>query len=232
MQGQEIRVYRWGTGSATLAFVGGIHGGYEINTIELMNEAVLYFRANPEAIPDNVSLFIIPSLNPDGERRYRSDPQVRQNPGVARFNANGVDLNRNFDCKWQPESMWRSTRVSGGTSSFSEPETRAIRDFVDDYEIDAIIFYHSQGAWVATGVCSSATPLTKQFGRSVADAIRVYNYYTSGSSYPVTGDSAGYFNSIGGIALEIELTNHQDIDWDINLRGMLAAIRWVSVNQN
>lgn len=128
--------------------------------------------------------------------------------------------------------MWRPTRVSAGTAPFSEPEARAIRDFVRDYEIDAIIFSHSQGSWVAVGVCSPATPLTKQFGQSVADAIRVYNYYTSGSSYPVTGDSAGYFNSIGGIALEIELSNHQDIDWEINLRGMLAAIRCVSTNQN
>jgi hypothetical protein len=41
---------------------------------------------------------------------------------------NDVDLNRNFDCKWQPTSTWRSTSVSAGTQPFSEPEAAAIRD--------------------------------------------------------------------------------------------------------
>jgi len=58
---------------------------------------------------DNAEMWIIPVVNPDG---YYNN---------SRYNASGVDLNRNLSYMW-------SGGGSGGPSPFSEPETRALRD--------------------------------------------------------------------------------------------------------
>jgi hypothetical protein len=230
-EGREILVHRWGTGPARLALIGGIHGGYEINTIDLMHLAIQHFNTSPESIAGNVTLYIIPSLNPDGEERWRNNPDVQRQPLLARNNANDVDLNRNFDCQWQEEAWHRDRQVWAGTGAFSEPESRAVRDFVAAEGIDALIFYHSQGAWVETGVCNGgATPGAMSFGRAVADAMNFPLHSDGASSYPVTGDGPGYFNMIGVVALGIELTTHESPEWEIQMQGMLAAIRWAENN--
>ncbi len=43
----------------------------------------------------------------------------------GRFNANDVDLSRNFDCNWQASALWQNKKVSGGNAVFSEPESVA-----------------------------------------------------------------------------------------------------------
>lgn len=231
IEGREILSYRWGTGNAKLALVGGIHGGYEVNTIDLMYNVIEHFRSSPNEISENVTLYIIPSLNPDGEARWRTDTEIQKNALLARNNANNVDLNRNFDCQWQEFSKHRDRTVWAGSQAFSEPETRAIRDFVVSEGIDAIIFYHSQGKWVEDGVCAESSQRTKEFGQQVANTIR-FRFLSDGSSYEVTGDGPGYFNQIGIVALGIELTNHEDPEFGIQLPGILAAIRWVNSNLN
>lgn len=55
---------------------------------------------------NNAETWIIPVMNPDG---YNSN---------SRYNANGVDLNRNCSYMWS----------GGGPSPFSEPETQALRN--------------------------------------------------------------------------------------------------------
>jgi hypothetical protein len=65
--GHVIEAYKFGDGDTILIFVGGIHGGYEWNTILLAYTAIDYFQANPQTIPPNITLYIIPSANPDGQ---------------------------------------------------------------------------------------------------------------------------------------------------------------------
>ncbi|MCA9360407.1 hypothetical protein KC730_00780, partial [Candidatus Kaiserbacteria bacterium] len=110
VQGREIETYTIGTGDTDLLFVGGMHGGYEWNSILLAYEMIDYFENNLSVIPDNVKVHIIPNLNPDGlflatglERRFEAtdiSSNAMHTSGAGRFNANDVDLNRNFDCKW------------------------------------------------------------------------------------------------------------------------------------
>ena len=64
---RPLRAYQFKNGPTQIIFVGGMHGGYEWNTIALAYEAIDYFRANPQVVPDEVTLTIIPSANPDGQ---------------------------------------------------------------------------------------------------------------------------------------------------------------------
>jgi hypothetical protein len=102
--------FRIGYGPRALLIAGGIHGGYELNTVILMNEMLDALDADPQLIPSDVTLFVVPCINPDG---------AAGGPGriEGRFNGNQVDLNRNWDYAWQPMSTHGSQPVSVGTGT-------------------------------------------------------------------------------------------------------------------
>ncbi len=52
-----------------IALIGGIHGGYEFNTVLLSQLLIDHFDHNPFDVLPGVSLIIIPMANPDGVTR-------------------------------------------------------------------------------------------------------------------------------------------------------------------
>jgi predicted deacylase len=233
VQGREIEAHTFGTGSKRLLFVGGIHGGYEWNSVLLAYQMMDHLAANPAAIPSGVSVTIVPSANPDGvfavvgkEGRFAlADVPAYEGPsGTGRFNANNVDLNRNFDCKWQPTSMWRGAQVSAGSAAFSEPEARAIRDLVAKITPVAAVFWHSQSNAVYASACEAGIlPET----RAVMDAYATaagYPAVDTFDAYVVTGAVEDWLASIGIPAITVELSTHQTIEWDKNLAGVKALL--------
>ena len=116
VEGRTIKAYTFGTGSIPLLFVGGIHGGYEWNSITLAYKLIDALAGGTVTLPPALAVTIIPVLNPDGsftvtgsgERFDGTKVRTNVTLGEGRFNANQVDLNRNFDCNWQAESTWRN----------------------------------------------------------------------------------------------------------------------------
>lgn len=225
-----------GGGENHLLFVGGIHGGYEWNSVLLAYEFIDYFEANPEAVPDNLAISIIPSLNPDGvykiigrEGRFNlSDGRkiLRDDAKPGRFNANEVDLNRNFDCKWQTESMWQGNVVSAGTAPFSEPEARALRDFVLKNKPNAVVFWHSRANAVYASECEEGIlPATRQIMNAYSKASG-YTPVDSFDHYEITGDAEGWLSSIGIPAITVELETYENIEWQKNLAGVMALFSY------
>lgn len=235
VQGRKIEAYDFGVGSTThLAFVGGMHGGYEWNSVLLAYEFIDYFTAHPELIPIDMKVTVIPDANPDGvyevvgkESRFAiADAPIDDaatEPG--RFNAHKVDLNRNFDCKWEPEGTWRSKKVSAGTAAFSEPESRIIRDFALAEKPDAVVFWHSQANAVYASECKDGpVPETLAIMKAYADAAG-YKAVKSFDAYEVHGDAEGWLASIKIPAITVELSTHKTIEWEKNLSGVTALIR-------
>lgn len=234
VEGREIVAETIGTGGDNLLFVGGIHGGYEWNSILLAYEMIDYFKNNTDAIPENVTIHIIPSLNPDGlflatglEGEFTADEitsNAMHTSGAGRFNANDVDLNRNFDCKWAPESTWRGKVVSAGTEAFSEPEAQALRDYVAKTSPKAVVFWHSQANNVYASECENGV---------LPETLAIMNAYGSAGSYgvvpvfdayPITGDAEGWLASIGIPAITVELETRTSIEWTRNLAGVNAIL--------
>ncbi len=231
VQGRAITAYTYGTGAKDLLFVGGIHGGYEWNSVLLAYQFMDYLAANPNAVPAGISVTIIPSLNPDGvfkvtgvEGKFTAANVSTDKTILAagRFNADAVDLNRNFDCKWQPQSMWQSKIVSAGTAAFSEPEARALRDFAVLHHPTAVVFWHSQSNAVYTSACgtSVATP-TAVLADAYASASK-YPKADSFTAYAITGDAGDWLSSIGIPAVAVELQTHETVEWERNLAGINA----------
>ncbi len=228
-----------GTGDTHVLIVGGIHGGYEWNSVLLAYQIMDYLVANPGVIPANVTVTVIPSANPDGvfkiigkEGRFTQADVPVGDDSLGRFNANGVDLNRNFDCKWKSESMWRGNVVSAGTSAFSEPEARTIRDLVAKDKPVAAIFLHSQSNAVYASECEAGIlPETRVLMDTYAAAAG-YPAVDVFDSYEITGDAEGWLASIGIPAITVELSTHETTEWDKNLAGLKAVLTHYSSYAN
>ena len=234
VEGRELEAYTYGGGDTHLVFVGGIHGGYEWNSVLLAYTFIDYLETNPEILVDNLLVTVVPSANPDGlyavvgkEGRFTAaDVSESASNGLGRFNAHDVDLNRNFDCKWQPESTWRNNVVSAGTAPFSEPETQAIRDFVLEYDPDAVILWHSQANAVYPAECGrDISPETRDIMEAYARAAG-YQALETFDAYEVTGSADGWLASIGIPALTVELKTHETIEWEQNLAGINALFEY------
>src|SRR3989344_3583570 len=204
VEGRSIDSYTYGAGDTHIAFVGGVHGGYEWNSVLLAYTFIDYLDANPDFLPTGMTVTVIPSANPDGLYKVTgragrfnaidasTDEEVL---ALGRFNANAVDINRNFDCKWKPKSMWRSQAVNAGSAPFSEPEAKAIRDFVLTNRPEAVIFWHSQSNAVYASECENGI---------LPQTLDIMNAYSRASGYPavktfdayeITGDSEGWLAS-------------------------------------
>ena len=239
VEGRAIEANSYGEGETHLLFVGGIHGGYEWNSTLLAYDMMELFEEDPSLIPENIKVTVIPSANPDGlyeiipkEGKITWDdaPVAANDSGIGRMNANDVDLNRNFNCKWQEESTWRGNVVSAGTAPFSEPEAAAIRDFVLAHEPDAVIFWHSQANAVYASECQDGIlPVTLDIMNAYATAAD-YDAVESFDSYPVTGDAEGWLASIGIPAITVEFSTHQTTDWTRNVAGVKAVIEYFADN--
>ncbi len=231
--GHPIDVYRFGEGPARVALIGGIHGGYEWNTILLAYEVMDYYAAYPSELPDSITLYIIPSANPDGQflvtgQEGRFLPEgVPVDIADGRFNANGVDLNRNWPCNWEPVGYWGEDEVDAGRRPFSEVEVRVLRDFFLDEAIDVVVFWHSSGGAVYPGYCNRAFPEAQSLGRTYAAAAG-YAYEDIFTAYPVTGDAADWLSLMGVPGLVVELITQTETEFARNLAGTRALLDYLS----
>ena len=221
VEGRPLEVYAFGAGNEERMIVAGIHGGDEWNTVTLANQLVMYLNQNPDEVPDNVTLYILPNLNLDGERRAHNK--------YGRLNHNGVDLNRNFPVNWKPDwdrsGCWIALPSSGGTEPGSEPETQALMDFIASHRLQALVSYHS----AALGIFPGGLPWDEDSTR-LAQAIAEISSYSfppldTGCTY--SGTLADYAVSAGIAAVDLELTNHFDTDFDQNLEILKVLMGFV-----
>jgi g-D-glutamyl-meso-diaminopimelate peptidase len=232
VEGRPIELYTYGTGTSTLLFVGGIHGGYEWNSVLLAYEFIDHLDAGLLQVPDTLTVQVIPVLNPDGlysvvrsgGRFIAADipSNDAHTTGQGRMNANNVDLNRNFDCKWQPTGTWRGQTVSAGSAPFSEPEAKVLRDLVLVERPASVVFWHSRANAVYASECENGIlPGTIELMRAYANAAK-YAPIASFDAYPVSGDAEGWLASIGIPAVTVELDTRTDSEWARNKAGIEA----------
>jgi predicted deacylase len=216
-QGRPIAALRVGDGPRKFVLVGDTHGGPEANTYQLAAQLAEHFRAQPDQVPPSVSLYIIPTLNPDGLAL------------ATRFNASGVDLNRNMNTNIDacPENDW-SVHVqgargiesdTGGAYPDSEPESRLIRDFLLDAA--GVIFYHSSGGDVFPAFCEHAPSI--ELAQRYAEATG-YRYDRFWPNYSITGGMHDWAGSLGIAAITPELFDGINSDFEQNLAGVQAVL--------
>src|SRR6056297_2325288 len=83
VNGNNIVAHHFGNGMDEVLLLGGIHGSDAPNTSALANEFITYFTNNESAVPADMRVTVIPTVNPDG---------LATGGTAGRFNANDVDL--------------------------------------------------------------------------------------------------------------------------------------------
>lgn len=218
--GRPLEVYQFGSGPTEKMIVAGIHGGYEYNTIILADKLIEYLNNHPEVIPPDHTLFILRAFNPDGFARSRGFG--------GRANENNVDLNRNFPSKWQPDwpraGCWDYIPITGGTAAASEPETRALIEFITNHDLKALISYHSAALGIFPGG-QPVDPASVSLAEAIA-AVSDYPYPPIEAGCVYTGQFVDWAVDQGIPAVDIELTNHQDSDFAINLGILSVFLDW------
>ena len=123
VEGRPITAVERGTPGGTVVLViGCIHGDEDAGLAVV--DALM-----TDAIPDGVDLWLVPSMNPDGQAH-----QVRSN-------AHQVDLNRNFPQGWAPLGQPGDSQYAG-TGPASEPETKAVVGLVNQIRPILTVWYH------------------------------------------------------------------------------------------
>jgi len=219
-EGRPIVGHRFGTGPRKVVLVGNIHGGTEENTHRLALEMIAHFQDNLNQIPPEVTLWILPTANPDG---LEND---------TRCNAHMVDLNRNADTNndsctendWTEDTHTTEIIIEGGGGPypFSEVETQLLRDFLVDAEV--AIFYHSMAGQIFVTSCADHAP-SDALARCLSETTG-YPFVEEGwQSYPVTGAIVDYLAYRGVAAVEVELETKVDSELQRNLAGVRAVMR-------
>lgn len=233
VEGRDITAYHYGTGDTEILFVGGIHGGYSWNTALVAYGIMDYLKANPNIVPNNIKVTVIPVLNPDGlikvagtaERFTATDVSPSQAVQTSgRFNANNIDLNRNFDCDWQSTGMWQKTSVSGGSAVFSEPESLAIKNYIETQKPKAVVVWYSAAGGVYASNChDDILPETNTITDIYAQASG-YTAYDNFDFYQITGDMVNWLAKEKIPAISVLLSTHKDVELDKNLAGIKALL--------
>ena len=236
VDGRDITAYHFGAGTSTeILFVGGIHGGYAWNTALLAFQTMDYLKNNPTVIPANLKVTIIPVLNPDGLNKVVGTSSVFTASKVSssqavvtagRFNSNEVDLNRNFDCDWQSTAKWQSKTVSAGDSVFSEPESQALKAYIETKNPKAVVAWYSAAGGVYSSNCHTGVlPETKALTNLFAKAAG-YTASEEFDFYETTGDMTNWLAKKGIPAIAVLLTNHTDTELAKNKAGMMAVLKY------
>lgn len=232
--GHPLEAYWAGDGQFHVVLVGALHGGYEWNTALLAYRMITYLSVYPDRLPADVTLHVIPIANPDGLAAITGEPGPFSASAIAgdttpgRFNGNGVDLNRNWACDWSRVGQWRDETVSGGTRPMSEPETRALRLYFARTDADVVIWLHSAASLLAPGSCNNVGHEPSEMAATLYGQESAYPVGEF-DAYPVTGDAANWLAKHQVASFTVELSNHQDLEFDRNLAGLLSLFEGIDL---
>lgn len=219
VQGTEIVAHHFGTGDREVLFVGGVHGSFAPNTVAVAEQLITELEAGNISVPAGLMVTVIPDLNPDATGG--------SNTLAGRLNANGVDLNRNFDCEWNAEGVWRNTPVSGGDESFSEPEARAVRDYVQSNNVIGAVVYYAADGGVYASSCGEPDldlfPLTSKLTNTYASASG-YTANEEFDAYKISGDMTNWMAKEGVPAIGVLLSDYTGSEWSKNQAGIEATL--------
>jgi predicted deacylase len=221
VEGRPIRRFEFGAPTGAPVLVTGlVHGVELVGSVALLEfVSSLVADAGSELLQE-ARLVVVPVVNPDafhgncarigaGRRAYQ------------RCNARGVDLNRNFPrlrdrMPLNPlgGSRWRRAPHYIGPHPLSEPETRALRDIVDETRPRVSVGFHSFGElllypWAFTERPNPRRRSYERAGRAFVHALRGASYRVMQATewYSTVGDLDDWLDAeYGTLAFTVEVS--------------------------
>lgn len=151
---REIPLVKIGKDNPGPLYLAGVHARESINPVVLlacMDKLIENYYAKQIPELENYTLYFIPLLNPDGyeiatngydsikdQSLKKALKKCKVDASEFKYNAKGIDINRNFDCKSYVKSKTSGTKMS-------EPETKALVHACELYHFMGMIDFHSRG---------------------------------------------------------------------------------------
>lgn len=232
IQGREIWMLRLNTSASGMqssnkpgtVFIGTIHAREHVSTMIPLEfaEWLCTNSTGPTVEPllEKLDIYIAPLVNPDGSeydltgnpfRCYRKNMRINSNNKI------GVDLNRNFGYGWGGPG---TSNVTGsdtyrGPYAFSEPETRAIKQFFERRNnIRTFVSYHTYGELILYPWGGSRNPIANELDRRVHNMharrmaeLTGYRPMQASKLYIASGDATDWaYSARGVISFTIEIS--------------------------
>jgi hypothetical protein len=212
---------------AEVMFDGGIHGdeiGGPENLIRFARDLCIKYGVDPVVtnLINNREIWLYLMVNPDGRAN------------MSRYNANGVDLNRDWGYMWD---QW-----GGSPAAFSQIETRFLRECMYTNQFVVHTSYHS-GTQIISYPWSyrpDATPDQNHIHQlaGIYSSVSGYSSLPYGQGYhvmyPINGSTKdGNYGMMGSVSWSIEISNSkqppasqimQFYNW--NYPSMIALIEY------
>ncbi|XP_046451315.1 carboxypeptidase B-like isoform X2 [Daphnia pulex] len=214
-EGRPLYVVRISSSSSGTKPAIWIDGG--IHAREWISPAVATYiikqlveEPSNERLLQNVDWYIMPVMNPDGyEYTHTSNRLWRKTRSSTGARCRGADPNRNFGYQWGGKGTSRDkcSEIYHGANAFSEPETRAVSNFISGKanQIKVYLTLHSYGQYVLIPWGYDVQyPIDyndmKDLANKAASKFRRYKYTVGNSAdllYPAAGGSDDWAKSIG-----------------------------------
>ena len=182
-----IHSNEWICSLVLINFIEDICKSYKLNT--------KIYQQEPKRLLEEVSLYIIPMVNPDGidlvtgkiqkyTKIYQHYKQISKDyPGIPfpdgwKANFNGVDLNLQFPARWENAKQIKykqgitkpGPRDFVGKAPLTQPEAKALYNFTKNHKFELTISYHTQGKEIYYQFLDYEPLKAKQIGEKFAKA--------------------------------------------------------------
>lgn len=214
---RDILMLSVGKGETAIFCTAGIHGRESINPVLMLKMAEEYAvacrdnlllagRYPVRELLSSCRILMIPLVNPDGYEiaqkgysaihhpRLRLEQRIRRlNPRSWKYNARGVDINRNFPCR----------HPAAGQNAGSENETRALMEVFHKYDSIGYLDFHSRGKVLYYYRNAMPQSYNRRSG-CLASCLQRLSSYELGEAkdeYPTEqsgGNSVHYFSELTG----------------------------------
>lgn len=194
-----------------IIYMGGHHAREHLS-VELPLYYAEYFlseytKGNPRIVNllNGRDVHIIPAVNPDGleyDIASGSYKLWRKNRSRNNDGTYGVDLNRNYGYQWGTggSSGNTSSETYKGPRAFSEPETVAIKNYVESHQnISTLLTFHTFSELIlfpwGYKYAGIDTLRDQQVHQKMAEKMAEWNHYSpqqSSSLYQASGDTTDW----------------------------------------
>ncbi|HEY8272734.1 MAG TPA: M14 family metallopeptidase [Pseudobdellovibrionaceae bacterium] len=194
-----------------IIYLGGHHAREHLSVELPLYYAEYFLSEYAKGTPRIVNLLngrdihILPAVNPDGleydvtNESYKLWRKNRSRNGDGTY---GVDLNRNYGYQWGTggSSSNTSSDTYKGPKAFSEPETQAIKAYIENHQnITTLLSFHTFSELIlypwGHKYQSIEVPRDQQVHQKMAEKMAEWNNYTAEQAsalYQASGDTTDW----------------------------------------
>ncbi|MGI5848548.1 MAG: M14 family zinc carboxypeptidase [Christensenellales bacterium] len=213
VEGRDILLIKFGKGEKKILLLGAHHAREYISSTFLMETVDQYAQGyacssfygsyDIKALLDQVTVYIVPMINPDGvnlvqngidsvkdPKNVKSMRMLQDSYDKWKANINGVDLNRQYPCHWDEKESNTdvpSSEKFKGYAPATEPEVKAIMALCNDNAFILAASLHTKGEVIYWA--DSGTNDVIEAGSSMAETLSDVTGY---KLMPVSEDPAVY----------------------------------------